>query len=145
SPFRLENNSIPANQWTWVGIKDNNANSPASVVLTAGSRKITLTGIEKGVKVDRVLITNETCTPTGTGDNCATITTDTIAPTATITSPANGASVSGKIVVRVSASDNVGVDSVNFKVDNAWQVADTTAPYEWTMDTSKFTKGNHTI
>ncbi len=35
---------------------------------------------------------------------------DTIRPTVSITSPSNGATVSGVFTIRASASDNVGVD-----------------------------------
>ncbi|MHA1228420.1 MAG: Ig-like domain-containing protein [Candidatus Hodarchaeales archaeon] len=44
-------------------------------------------------------------------------TADTTAPTVSITSPADGATVSGTVTVEASASDNVGVDRVEFFVD----------------------------
>ena len=56
---------------------------------------------------------------------------DTIAPTVSITSPANGATVPRKstITITATASDNVGVTRVEFLVDGALQCTDTTAPY----------------
>src|SRR5436190_17227007 len=54
---------------------------------------------------------------------------DTIPPTTSITSLANGATVSGTISVTASASDNVGVTKVEFYVDGALQTTDTTSPY----------------
>jgi hypothetical protein len=42
---------------------------------------------------------------------------DTTAPTISITSPANGATVSGSVTVQVSASDNVGVTSTAISID----------------------------
>ena len=56
---------------------------------------------------------------------------DTIAPTVSITSPANGADVARRTTVTITAtaSDNVGVTRVEFLVDSALQCTDTTAPY----------------
>jgi len=44
---------------------------------------------------------------------------DTVAPTVSITSPAANATLSGTVNVAVTASDNVGVASVQLKIDNA--------------------------
>src|SRR5439155_5214370 len=44
---------------------------------------------------------------------------DTTPPTVSITSPANGATVSGTITVTANAADNVGVAGVHFIVDGA--------------------------
>jgi glucose/arabinose dehydrogenase len=56
---------------------------------------------------------------------------DTIAPTVSITNPANGASVTRRTTVTITAaaSDNVGVTRVEFLVNGALQCTDTTAPY----------------
>ena len=47
------------------------------------------------------------------------VTADTTAPTVSISSPANGSTVSGTIDVNGTASDNVGVAGVQFKLDGA--------------------------
>ena len=47
----------------------------------------------------------------------ATVTSDTTAPTVAVTAPAAGATVSGTVTVTASASDNVGVTSVQFTLD----------------------------
>ena len=54
-----------------------------------------------------------------------------IAPTVSITSPANGAIVARKstVTITATASDNVGVTRVDFLVNGALQCTDTTAPY----------------
>ncbi|OLC81309.1 MAG: hypothetical protein AUH72_09755 [Acidobacteria bacterium 13_1_40CM_4_65_8] len=44
---------------------------------------------------------------------------DTIAPFVAITSPANGSIIVGSTVVAATASDNVGVVGVQFKLDGA--------------------------
>jgi hypothetical protein len=72
---------------------------------------------------------------------------DTTAPTVAITAPAGGATVSGTAVsVSATASDNVGVASVQFKLDGAnLGAADTTAPYAVTWNTTTATGGTHTL
>src|SRR5207245_7897547 len=55
---------------------------------------------------------------------------DTTPPTVSITSPANGATVSGTISVTASASDNRGVAGVQFQLDGvSFGAAEPTAPY----------------
>jgi Ca2+-binding RTX toxin-like protein len=72
---------------------------------------------------------------------------DTTPPTASITAPANGATVSGTAVtVLATASDNVGVAGVQFKLDGANLGAeDTTAPYSVTWNSTTATNGSHTL
>jgi hypothetical protein len=63
-----------------------------------------------------------------------------------IASPANGATVSGTINVTASASDNVGVTSVQFRLDGADAgPADTSAPYSIPWNTTTAADGTHTI
>ena len=56
---------------------------------------------------------------------------DTIAPTVSITNPANNALVPRKanVTITANASDNVGVTRVEFLVNGALQCTDTSAPY----------------
>src|SRR5687767_13538193 len=56
---------------------------------------------------------------------------DTVPPTVSITSPANGSIVARKSTVTISAtaSDNVGVTRVEFLVNGALQCTDTAVPY----------------
>ncbi len=70
---------------------------------------------------------------------------DTAAPSTSITSPANGATVSGTISVTASASDNVGVTRVEFYLDGALQATDTTSPYAWSWNTTTTTDGSHSL
>jgi glucose/arabinose dehydrogenase len=60
-----------------------------------------------------------------------TMTGDTVSPAVSITNPANGAIVTRKstIAITATASDNVGVTRVEFLVNGALQCTDTTAPY----------------
>ncbi len=70
---------------------------------------------------------------------------DTTAPSVSITAPANGATVSGTTTVSASASDNVGVDRVEFKVDGALKFTDYTSPFSFNWDTTTSSDGSHTV
>ena len=72
---------------------------------------------------------------------------DTTPPTVSITAPANGATVSGTAVtVSATASDNVGVVGVQFKLDGANLGAeDTTSPYSVTWNSTTAANGSHTL
>src|SRR5204863_210479 len=71
---------------------------------------------------------------------------DTTPPTVSISSPANGATVSGTITVAANASDNVGVAGVQFFADGAPIAAeDTTAPYSVSVNTATTSNGSHTL
>jgi subtilisin family serine protease len=70
---------------------------------------------------------------------------DTTAPTTSITSPANGATVSGTVTVSANASDNVGVSRVELFVDGALAGTDTTSPYSFSWNTAAVANGSHTL
>ncbi|MGH9036366.1 MAG: DUF7594 domain-containing protein, partial [Acidimicrobiia bacterium] len=72
-----------------------------------------------------------------------TQTTDTQAPSATITSPAAGATVSGTVPVTATASDDTGVTAVTLLVDGAATGTDTTAPWSIGLDTTALSDGAH--
>src|SRR5438105_638672 len=70
---------------------------------------------------------------------------DVTPPTVSITSPANGATVSGMLNITVIAADNKAVSSITLSVDGAIVGTLTATPYSfsWNADTSA--NGNHTI
>lgn len=73
---------------------------------------------------------------------------DTTAPTVSITSPTSGATVSGaNVTVSASASDNIGVASVQFYLDGSPLGApDTSAPYSYSWNTTLgVSNGSHTL
>jgi len=72
-------------------------------------------------------------------------TSDTTLPTASITNPVAGATVSGNVSVSVSASDNVGVTKVELYVDGTLSNSDTTSPYTFTWNTATASNGSHTL
>ncbi len=69
---------------------------------------------------------------------------DTTAPTVSFSSPAAGATVSGTTSVSATASDNIAVTSVEFKLDGTTHSTDTSAPYAATWITTGVTDGSHT-
>ena len=72
---------------------------------------------------------------------------DTTLPTAVITAPANNSNASGTAVnITATASDNVGVVGVQFKLDGAnLGVEVTTSPYSFTWDTTTTVNGSHSL
>ena len=60
------------------------------------------------------------------------VTVDKAAPDVSISAPAAGAALSGTTTLTATASDDVGVQSVQFRVDgNNVGAADTTSPYSF--------------
>src|SRR3989441_441648 len=71
---------------------------------------------------------------------------DTTPPTVSITAPAANSSVSGTVAVSATASDNVGVAGVQFKLDNINIGSEFIAvPYALTWDTTGAPNGSHTL
>jgi hypothetical protein len=70
---------------------------------------------------------------------------DTTPPTATMTSPANGATVSGTVAVAANATDDVAVASVQFVLDGTnYGSPLTTAPYSFSWNSATVANGTHT-
>jgi hypothetical protein len=82
-----------------------------------------------------------------TGSAALTVTrTDTTPPTIAVTAPLASATVSGTVTVSASATDNVGVTGVQFKLDAANLGAEVTAPpYAVTWNTTTAAGGAHTL
>lgn len=73
-------------------------------------------------------------------------TTDTMPPNVSIASPLINASLSGSITLTASASDNIGVAGVQFKLDGTnIGTEDTTAPYSTAWNTATATNGSHVL
>ena len=66
-------------------------------------------------------------------------------PVVTITSPANGAVVSGNVGIRASAADNVGVSQVSIYVDGTLQSTAPGSADSSNWNTRKASSGTHTI
>ena len=70
---------------------------------------------------------------------------DNTLPTVSISSPVNGASISGAINVLVNASDNVGVSSVSLSVDGSVVASSSTSPYTFPWNSATASNGTHTL
>jgi len=70
---------------------------------------------------------------------------DTTPPTTSISSPSNGATVSGTVTASASASDNVVVSRVELFVDGSLHSTDTTSPYSFSWNTTTVANGSHSL
>lgn len=70
---------------------------------------------------------------------------DSTPPTVSVSSPANGATVSGTITITAAASDTQGLQKVRFWVDGTYLGYDSAAPYARILDASSLSPGPHTI
>jgi hypothetical protein len=70
---------------------------------------------------------------------------DTTAPTVSVTAPTAGATVSGTTTISASASDNVGVTSVGFYVGTTLLGTDTSSPYSYSWATTSYTNGAYSL
>ena len=70
---------------------------------------------------------------------------DTVAPSATIIEPSDGATVSGVVPVNATAGDDVGVTNVELLVDGVVRASDATAPYGFSWNSTSVGNGNHTL
>jgi len=70
---------------------------------------------------------------------------DTTPPATSITSPANGATVSGNVTVAASATDNVGVSKVEFYDNGSLSAVVNAAPYSLSWNTALVSNGSHAL
>jgi glucose/arabinose dehydrogenase len=76
----------------------------------------------------------------------ARVVVDAAPPSVQVTAPADGSTVSGSITLTATATDDVGVAGVQFKVDGANVGAeDTTAPYSLSWNTSTVANGARVV
>ena len=75
-----------------------------------------------------------------------TVFNDTTPPSVSVSSPVEGASLSGTITMTANAADNIGVVGVQFAIDGVNTGAEaTTAPYSTPWNTLTATNGSHTV
>lgn len=70
---------------------------------------------------------------------------DTTPPTVALTSPGDGATLSGTFNLAASASDDVGVTRVEFFINGTSRGTDTSAPYSYAWDTNTTPNGSYTL
>lgn len=125
---------------------DSDANSVGSWLLTGANRTAFINILKNDQRVMRV---TQLGSSVGGGGGTTTPppapAPDTTKPKVSITSPSVGAVLSGNVTVTATASDNVGVKSVTLRVDDKYVAKDTSAPYKFTFDSTKYKDGSHTI
>ena len=126
--------------WVWV---DATAGLTAPT-LTQANHKLVVTGTQNGAALDSIeFLSDPNCNPNTT--NC-TPAVDTTPPTVSLSAPANNATVSGTTTVIATASDNVAVASVQFRLDGAnLGSVDTTSPYSYAWNTTTATNASHIL
>jgi len=70
---------------------------------------------------------------------------DTTPPKVAITEPVNNATVSGQVNIKATASDDKGVQKVEFYIDGALKKTASASPYEYTWDSANVSNGTHKI
>ncbi|HEY4934711.1 MAG TPA: choice-of-anchor D domain-containing protein [Terriglobales bacterium] len=148
--FTLANNQASALASIAVSITGTNASDYAQsnncgTSLAANSSctiNVTFTPSAYGARTATLSVTDsvgtQTSSLTGTGK-------DVTPPTTQITTPANGAQLTGTVTVTATASDNVGVTSIQIYIDGVLKSSGTSSPLNYSWNTATATNGSHTI
>lgn len=141
--------------WGW---QDNGwgigVSGPHIVFTTTGTHRIRVQTREDGLSIDQIILSpsqfltqspgalkNDTNIYPQSGNSTG----DTQPPATAITSPSNGATVSGTTPVTATATDNVGVTRVELWVNGALALTDTTTPYAFSWNTTTVSNGSHSL
>jgi Ni,Fe-hydrogenase III small subunit len=139
--------------WGW---QDNALNALAAPVTfaAAGPQTIRIQTREDGLAIDQIILSptrflttspgalkNDTTIYVATGDVPA----DGTPPDVCVTAPSNGATVTGSVGLTATATDNIGVTQVEFRVNGTVVGRDTTAPYAVTWDATGTATGTAVI
>jgi len=115
---------------SWSGTKPTSGSQLVGAIVTASTYTLTCDG------AGGQAVASTTVTPDP----------DTQAPTVTVTAPTDGATISGSMLLTAKAEDNAVVSSVVFAVDGVQQgTSDSSAPYEYQLNTAAFSNGTHVI
>ncbi len=139
--------SVAANSAVDYGATANYGSSTATSSSMVTSHQVAVTGLSAGTLYHfRVRSTDAANASASSPDMTFATAGDTTPPTVSITTPAANATISGVTTVSANATDNIGVTSVQFKVDNAnTGAAITAAPYNYSLNTSTLSNGNHIL
>ena len=110
------------------------------------THQVTISGLKAGTLYHFRVQSSDTTGSCVSGDQTFDTAADTTPPTVSITSPSAGATLSGDVTFIASATDIVGVATVQFKVDNTnVGPALTSTPYSYLLNTTTIANGNHSI
>jgi len=110
------------------------------VALKESADDLGAVGFDSSYGSGRVNLEHALILAVGAGDDF-----DRVVPTVSIGAPADGATVSGTIAVRVTASDDVGVIRVEFYVDGVLSASSTASPLTMKWNTRRVASGAHTL
>ena len=131
--------NVGVTQVTWV-------NSAGGSGTATGTTSWTASGIVLQPGANGLTVTARDAAGNTATDTLTVTLSDTTPPAVSITAPAAGATVTGASTVSATATDNVGVAGVQFKLDGVNLGAEvTTAPYAVAWDTTAVTKTSHTL
>lgn len=137
--FTIGQTALTQSTLTWVDYENGSTSDKATLNLTAGSHTLVMTAGTEDLELDRVMLLSDSCTPTGTGDNCNT---DSTLPESSITSPSDASTISGTTAIMANATDNDAIDYVEFYRDGTTLLGtDTTSPYSYDWDTTAVSDG----
>ena len=139
--------SLAANSAVDYGTTATYGSSTATNTSMVTSHQVGVTGLSAGTLYHfRVRSTDAANTSASSPDMTFATAGDTTPPTVSVTAPAANATISGVTTISANASDNIGVTSVQFKVDNAnTGAAIMAAPYNYSLNTSTLSNGNHIL
>lgn len=130
--FRVGDNSIATQGWTWIKYHDGNVANTNTVLLNAGLHSVIVSGVESGVLIDQIMLINTDCTPIKDGSNCMNN-----PPEVTLGLPASGSvfTAPAKVQLQAQASDSDGsIVKVEFYEGTTLLAEDSTAPYEFSWN-----------
>jgi fibronectin type 3 domain-containing protein len=143
--YTVGDSNIPANTWTWIDYKDGSTGTKIAINLNSGAHSIKMIGREPNVQLDRLLfVSDQSCLPTGLGNNCATAV-DATPPVVDMTTPVANTTVSGTVGLAADASDSGGITKVEFYINNILKSTDTSSPYTYNWDTKTGNDGVYTL
>ena len=142
SPLTLggtASDNVGVTQVTW-------ANSRGGSGTASGTTSWTASGIALQLGTNVLTVTAQDAAGNTATASLTVTGVDAMQPTVSMTAPAAGGTVAGTITVSASASDNVGIVGVQFKLDGANLGAElTTAPYSISWNTTTTTSGAHNL
>ncbi len=131
-----------------VGVTGYRVYRDGGLVTTVTATNYSDTGLTAGTTYSYAVDAIDAAGNASAQTNAVTATTptpDIVPPTAVMTAPTSGSTVNGTITVSANATDNVGVQSVEFLLDGVTINTDTAAPYSYSWNTTTTSNGSHTL
>lgn len=134
--YRADSSALP-----FTGTGSGQGASPVNV---AKQTSATLTGLDPAKSYYFAVTAYNSAGTESTYSNIVNVA-EGIAPTVSITAPAANSTATGTVSVTASATDNVGVSKVEYYVNGALALSDTTTPYVYSWNTTALANGSYTL